>query len=512
MSAAIDVVGHRWPSSDLYATRASRRELALGIAAVAVAMLCATTILASGGDLLFVAPLAAALVVVLVIAHPVIGVYLLFGAALLFEQFPIAGVETITAQSHVFQNVSAYTPLPIRLSIADLLLLLTAAGLVVRRLTGTHERLRLGPLGWGIAAYAAAFVLSGVIGLARGGMDLEVGMNELRAPFELCAVYFITANLVRERGQIGALIWMFVAIVGIKALQGILNYQDAPGWSSYDAGAVTAHEDVVFFDATVALAMVMAVLGVRTKLFWVLLALQPVILTALLLDQRRTGFIALAAVLLVTTILLVFASPKRGLLLAGVAGIAALSYVALFWDASGPLAEPVRAVRSVIDQQSVSARDQSSSAWRQTENRNIAFTIGQVPLTGVGLGQKYLVHVQPPPLYDFIYWQYITHNALLWLWLKAGPIAALALWCIVARALLVGSAIFVRGRDRRVRWIAALPVALVVSQIVFSSVDLGLTYSRSMIVLGTVLGVLTYLGDRASPGARRQAPAIGAAA
>jgi hypothetical protein len=510
MSASIDLVGG-WPSSDGYAMRASRGRLLLGIAAFAIAVLYAFAIAANGGDLVMVAPLAAAVVVVLVIAHPVIGVYLVFGAALLFEQFPIAGLAPITAQSHIFQNVSAYTPLPLRLSIADLLLLLTAAAMVVRRI-GAHERLRLGPLGWGIAAYAAAFVLSGFIGMARGGMDLEVGLNELRAPFELCAAYFLTANIIRERSQVGVLLWTFVLIVGVKAMQGILNYQNAPGWSAYDAGAVTGHEDVVFFGTTVALAIVMAVLGVRSRLFFVLLALQPVILTALLLDQRRTAFIALAVVLLVVAILLVFASPKRGLVLSAVAGVVAVSYVGLFWDATGPVAEPVRAVRSVVDPSSVSARDQSSSAWRQIENRNIAFTMGRLPLTGVGLGEKYLVHVQPPPLYDFIYWQYITHNALLWLWLKAGPVAAFALWATVARALLVGSAIFVRGRDRRVRWVAALPVALVVSQILFSAVDLGLTYSRSMLVLGAVLGLLTYLGDRASPGASRPASMVVAAA
>ena len=510
MSASIDIAT-AWPSSDRYATRAARARLVLGIVAFAVAILYAATIAATGGELILVAPLAVAVVVVLVIAHPVVGVYLLFGAALLFEQFPIAGLDPITAQSHIFQNVSAYTPLPLRLSIADLLLLLTAFGLIVRRLSA-RERLRLGPLGWGIAAYAAAFVLSGLIGVARGGMDLEVGLNELRAPFELCTAYFLTANLVRERSQVGVVLWTFVVIVGVKALQGILNYQDAPGWSAYDAGAVTGHEDVVFFGTAVALAMVMAVLGVRTKLFYVLLALQPVLLTALLLDQRRTGFIALAVVLVVVAVLLIFARPKRGLLLAAVAGVAALSYIGLFWDASGPLAEPVRAVRSVVDPSSVSARDQSSSAWRQIENRNIAFTIQHLPLTGVGLGEKYLVHVQPPPLYDFIYWQYITHNALLWLWLKAGPIAAFALWTVIARALLVGSAIFVRGRDRRVRWIAALPVALVVSQILFSAVDLGLTYSRTMLVLGSVLGLLTYLADRATVGEPRPATAIGAAA
>ena len=485
--------------------------MVLGIAALAIAILYALAIVAAGGDLLLVAPLAAAVVVVLVIAHPVVGLYLVFGAALLFEQFPIAGLSPITAQSHVFQNISAYTPLPLRLSIADLLLVLTAAGLIMHRLRA-HERLRLGPLGWGIAAYAAAFVLSGFIGMARGGMDLEVGLNEMRAPFELCAAYFLAANLIRDRSQLGVLLWTFVGIVGVKAMQGVLNYQDAPGWSAYDAGAVTGHEDVVFFGTTVALAIAMAILGIRTKLFYVLLALQPVILTALLLDQRRTAFIALAVVLAVIAILLIFATPKRGLLLAAVAGIAAVSYIGVFWDATGPLAEPVRAVRSVVDPGSVSARDQSSSAWRQIENRNIAFTIGRLPVTGVGLGQKYLVHVQPPPLYDFIYWQYITHNALLWLWLKAGPVAPFTLWFVVARALMVGSAIFVRGRDRRVRWIAALPVALIVSQILFSAVDLGLTYSRSMLVLGSVLGVLTYLADRASVGMHRTAPAIGAAA
>jgi len=37
---------------------------------------------------------------------------------------------------------------------------------------------------------------------------------------------------------------------------------------------------------------------------------------------------------------------------------------------------------------------------------------------------------------------------------------------------------------------------------VFSSVELGLTYSRTMIVLGTVLGLGAFLADRASPALR----------
>ena len=48
------------------------------------------------------------------------------------------------------------------------------------------------------------------------------------------------------------------------------------------------------------------------------------------------------------------------------------------------------------------------------------------------------------------------------------------------------------------RWAVVLPVALVVTQVVFSSVDLGLTYSRTMIVLGTSLGVLAFVADEHS--------------
>jgi hypothetical protein len=506
MSATAGLVG-TWPSSDVYTTRRRRASFALGLAALGLAVCCAGAIVATGGDLLLVAVLALPVVLVLVLAHPILGIYVLLAAAVLFEQFPIAGLAPITAQSHFFQNVSAYTPLPIRLSMADLVVILTALSLIARRLSGRHLGLRLGPLGWGVAAYAGAFLLGGVIGVARGGMEAEVALNEVRAPLELCAVYFLAANLIHDRRQVRVIVWTFVALVGVKAAQAIINFQEAPGWSAYDAGAVTGHEDVVFFDAAVALCVAMGLAGVRSKLFMVVLGLQPLVLAALFLDQRRTGFIALGTALLVITLLGTWANPRRGLVLGTVVAVALGAYLALFWDSTGPVAEPIRAVRAIVDPGSASLRDQGSNAWRKIENHNIAFTIRQLPLSGVGLGQKYLFHEQPPPLYDFIYWQYITHNALLWLWLKAGPFAALALWFVVARALLVGSAIFVRGRDPRVRWIAALPVAIVVSQVLFSSVDLGLTYSRSMIVLGTALGMLAYLAERARP----PAPAASAA-
>jgi len=63
-----------------------------------------------------------------------------------------------------------------------------------------------------------------------------------------------------ERKQLTVLLWMFALLVGVKALQGILNYQESLDLS-YALEAVTGHEDVVFFDLAIVLSLVMTFLA-----------------------------------------------------------------------------------------------------------------------------------------------------------------------------------------------------------------------------------------------------------
>ena len=136
---------------------------------------------------------------------------------------------------------------------------------------------------------------------------------------------------------------------------------------------------------------------------------------------------------------------------------------------------------------------------RSAETQVAGCSISFSSLALRGRGRSAACHTfraSPPPLpASFPYWRYITHNAVLWLWLKAGPLGAFAIWFLVSRAVLVGSSLFVRLRDPALRWAATLPVAVIVCQIVFSSVDLGLSYSRTMLVLGTALGLTAALAD-----------------
>jgi hypothetical protein len=475
-----------------------RTSLALGAVALALAAAYAVAIVRSGGDTLLLAPLIFAIVVLAVFAHPTIGVYVLFGGALLFEQFAVAGLTPITQYARFFQNLSAYTPIPLRFSLADLLVLLTFASLLAQRVRVEHQPLRMGAFGWAVLAYVAVFVLGTAFGVVRGGSwNADVALNEMRAPFQLCFAYFLAANLIRDRRQLRVFMWLFVLIVGIKALQGIVNYLEARGLS-YWIEAVTNHEDVVFFGVAIALMVSALVLGLRTRIVYVLLLLQPVILAAELLANRRVGLIALGVTLVAMTLLTVVTQPRRAAVLVTLGCLGLAAYATIFWESTGPVAEPIRALRSVLDASASSLVDQRSNAWREIENQNIAYTVRQLPLTGVGVGQRYLFEREPSQV-DFIYWRYITHNALLWLWLKAGPLGAFALWFLVARTLLVGAALYRRLREPELRWVVVLPVALVTSQIVFSSVDLGLTYSRTMIVLGTSLGLAAFLAEQHPP-------------
>jgi len=458
------------------------RSFVLSTIALLGALAYTLAIIDARGDPVVLLPLAAAIVVLGIWAQPVIGLYVVFAGAILFEQVILLGVSPIT-QTKFFVNVNAYTPIPIRLSMPDLLMLLTGTALLVRRRGIEGERLRMGALGPAVLGYVGVFVLGTVIGAARGGSwNADIALTEARAPFQMCLAYFLAANTVRSRLHVSVLMWLFVLMSAVKAVQTILNYQEASNLS-YTLRTILSHEDVVFMGAAIALAVVAVILGHRSRLVLALLALQPLFVVAELLAYRRVGFIALAVMFLAVMIAIVT--------------VALGFYLVMFWDATGPLAEPLRAMRSVVDASSTSLVDQTSSAWRDVEHQNIGYTIRQLPLTGVGVGQRYLFEREVVDI-SFPYWRFITHDALLWLWLKAGLLGAFALWFLVARALLVGVSLHRRVRDPLLRWAVTLPVALVVTQVVFSSVDLGLTYSRTMIVLGISLGILAFVAEEHS--------------
>jgi hypothetical protein len=250
---------------------------------------------------------------------------------------------------------------------------------------------------------------------------------------------------------------------------------------------------VIFFDVALILALASAVIVGRSRMTYLLVAIVPAIVLAELLTQRRVAFIALLAAFLVVAHQLWTLRRRVMTTLLVTTVILAIGYGAAFWNAQGAIAQPLRAVKSVVSPDSISDRDRLSNYWRDIENVNIAYTLRQFPVTGVGLGQQYLFKVEPPALTGFTYWRYMTHNAIFWIWLKSGIVGFLAFWSIFALTIVEAARLVRVLRDPELKILALMPVALVISTYVYASVDLGLTYSRPTIVLGAVLGSIAAL-------------------
>ncbi|TMF80724.1 MAG: hypothetical protein E6I18_05080 [Chloroflexi bacterium] len=77
MSATLAADTGVWRTSDHYASRARRLSLLVGAVALVIASVYAAAIVATDGDRLLLIPLIGAVVVLSILAHPVVGVYVL---------------------------------------------------------------------------------------------------------------------------------------------------------------------------------------------------------------------------------------------------------------------------------------------------------------------------------------------------------------------------------------------------------------------------------------------------
>ncbi|MBA3747477.1 MAG: hypothetical protein H0W96_08315, partial [Solirubrobacterales bacterium] len=183
--------------------RTSLRAFALIGIVVAVAAAYGAAIAWTGGHPLFAVVPVCVLLMAAVFARPIVGIYVAVAAALLFEQWGIVGLDPITAQTHFFDNVSAFTSVDLRLSAADMLIALTLVAWLAKRSRSAAPDLRGGPVGYAIGAYLFCFVVGVLVGFARGGAwDQSAMLAELRGPVYFVALYFLATNLLRTRRDV----------------------------------------------------------------------------------------------------------------------------------------------------------------------------------------------------------------------------------------------------------------------------------------------------------------------
>lgn len=444
-----------------------------------------------------IAALVVLIVVGLIIVWPVVGFYVVGSCAILVEQDQLS-TPIVTDRLDIFHWSAGYEgqlERPI-----GLLLLFTLFVLVIRRLVKREPPLAGGVLIWPFLFYLLCVVAGAVHGLTTGGI-FKVIVVELRPIWYFFLSYLLAYNLVTRTRHVRIFLWLVILGAGVKALQGMYIYVVVLHGNLSSHHEIMAHEESFFFAALIVLAILLAAhYRYRPQLIaaWIVL---PFVLVAMVANQRRADYIALAIGIVVAGILTAQLKPRaRPAILFGMILCAALGvgYVIGFSSSTAPYALPARAIVSVFQPTSDDTSDADSNQYRVMENYDLTYTAKQNPL-GLGFGKLYL---QPIPLPDIpsaaqlfgvSVLFYVPHNTLFWIWMRLGAVGFFALLYLLGAMIVRGSLIARLLQDRYLQLVAIYIVAVVFMEVLVAIADYQFFWYRNVIYLGLLAGILMKL-------------------
>lgn len=424
--------------------------------------------------------------------------YLFMFTVLLFDQYAVPGFTSFTYDVHFFHNLKEIPYVTYfhsgMFSPFEVHLLAIAIALVFQ--LGAQKSTAVKPIMvWGAYLFfVAIFLFSFANGLRNGG-DPLIALWEVRALFYFCLLYVMVPQILHSKQQITVLIWIIIIAVGIKAIQGVMKFS-LLGFTTGGYQVLTNHEDPVFIVTLVVLLIGFLVFNTggaqKAWLAWsfVILAL------GFYVGQRRATYASLIVCTLAVPAVLPSAKRMRyiGYLLPVVMVLAL--YGAAFWNDAGTFGRPVQMIKSgfIEPDKETNFSDYSSNLYRARENYNLAQTVKNNPILGTGFGKKY---DQPIPLINirFTLRDYIPHNQIYWIIVKMGTIGFFAFWFFLNSFAASGTRLMLQLKDPYLKAVTLMIILSVINQMVVSFYDLQLTYYRSMVYLGCLMGLMSVINE-----------------
>ncbi len=424
--------------------------------------------------------------------RPVVALYVLVGAAVTIEIFPLGFADSLTDQLPFFLNLNNTASLPISITPAEVVMVVALAGW----LTGSAARRSLAlPAKRILAAYAAflaTVLIAEVHGLASGG-DFNISLWELRPQIYGFVLFLLASSLIRERRHLLWLAGIFFAGACVKTGVGYHRYFVTLHGDLGDGEVILAHEDSYFLALFLVATVAAAIWHRRRRVVVPLLLATPFVLIVLLENRRRAAMLALWVAMIVIIVLGVryeSAVRKKVVIAAAIAGILLGGFVSSYWNAQyGIAAQVVRPVHALTGE--TDERDQNSDLYRDNENANLKLSYQANPVIGMGFGLPMLVVF---PLADiskaYPLWQYIPHNTLLWVAMRMGMLGMVTFWALIGVVLLEGLRQIARQDDPLIRGVAAFALTAIVAELVVGYGDLQLENYRNMIFCGSMIGLV----------------------
>lgn len=416
----------------------------------------------------------------------------LYGAVL-FEM--TTADHLLDVGTYLHRGIGSWTGLPLLLTPLELLLIVGLCAVALNELMSPPSD-RVAPRelgmrlrgGWPIVLLALFMVLGFARGLLGGG-DAYVALWELRYLLYVPACYAIARASLRTPQHIAGLLRGGLIATILFAIEGAYRRTQL-----IDTGLIGVipefafeHEDVLFLASFTLLLLAAYVFGAFRRVRVVGALVTPLLLYTLFATERRAGIIVLLVGLLAIAITTVFVRRKAFFLSALPVLAITVLYLGIFWNSSGILGQPARAIKSLYQPD---PRDAQSNVYRLLETFNIDATIHSDPVLGVGFGRQFLMVVPMPDLSWWPFWRYETHNNILWIWMKMGVVGYVVFWALVGGAISRAAFAAKHLNDPTLRCAALFCLIAIIGTVVFAYVDLGLVSGRVCVLFGTALGIL----------------------
>jgi O-antigen ligase len=426
-------------------------------------------------------------------------------AGTLIEQIPIdpsplasLPAPLLTDQVPIFQSLSDGMGLSgVLVNPLELVILLALLVWLLRETAARRLALPRSYLAAGFAILFAIALFAEVRGLSAGA-DLRESLHELRPWVYLGAFYLLASQLFRRPGSLRVLLWAFVIGTGIKGVQGTVEFLAVRGRVPRP-DAILGHEEAVFFGVFLLLTAALWLFDSPSRLRSVATAIAPLVAIADAANNRRAAWLIIGAGLLALFVVAwVRLRERRRFLFTAlvVAGVLAVVYVPAFWDGSGALSQPARAVRSMVMPE---PRDASSNEYRVQEDVNLQYNIQRSMPLGLGFGIPIDYALPIVDLTESVpSLKFIPHNTVLYVWMRMGLAGMIAFWWVIGAAFLLACRI-VRSPDRRLAVMASLAICALIAYVFEGYYDLGLSWFRISVFMGCVLGALEAAGRFSAP-------------
>jgi len=421
------------------------------------------------------------------------GFFVFVGLVLVFDQFAIPGFEPMTYKASYFLTLNAIfpnlsvgflTPMEIHLCFLIAMWILVS---VIKRDRQSSKTAIVAAVG----LFFSWLIVSLVHGFANGG-DPMISLWEVRALSYLGIMYFFTGKVIQTKEQVYTLIWICILAITCKALQGAGRFI-AGGISLGGARTLMNHEDPVFAVTLFVLLAGYYVYGFRGKqrraLRWIMI---PLIL-GFYVANRRAALASAVTAFCALLLMLPKVKRKKILILLTLFAVLFGVYLAIYWDLGGRMGQVAQMVKSTVikDPNVINWEDYTSNIARDQENYNLSVTLKKSPILGLGFGRKYEL---PLRVYGtFALKGYVTHNQILWLLVKTGPVGFFLFAFFIIAFVMKTSNAFKKIDDTFLKAVCVMVIAAILNQLVVSYVDMQLTFHRNMIYLGVLMGLLPLL-------------------